>query len=179
MGFPFDVTTENPDSKGSVTLKPGDLCRISLQPSNETGSAIMLLEGSNATGARSGVITHRSQLDRHGRSRISVVPGPGYEVFSTCYPREQDLLPDYGTHGVRIRHAMRWDLHISAIFEIQSCAPGCRPRGTDFESMSPNDGASPSLWVSGVGDLVIPVVPDNVAHDWPVSSHPQCLEPTG
>jgi hypothetical protein len=139
----------------------------------------MRLEGSDADGTRVGTISHHTRLDRYGRSRISVVPGIGYEVFSTCYRRERGLPLDHETHGVRIRHTMRWDLDPSAIFEIQSCAPSCQPRGTDFELVYPSDGVSASLWVSGVGESVLPVVPDDVAHDWPVSSHPKCFEPLG
>jgi hypothetical protein len=183
VGFPFDVTTENPDSKGSVTLKPGDLCKISLTPSTVPGRAIMRLEGSNADGSRVGTISHRTRIDSDGRSRISLVPGIGYEVFSTCYRRERGLPPDLETHGVRIRHSMRWDLDPSATFEIHSCAPGCRPGGTGYEMVYPGDAASalcqPSLWVKGVGQSAIPVEPDNIAHDWPVSSHPRCFEALG
>jgi hypothetical protein len=177
--FPFDVTTENPDLKGSVTLKPGDLCKVFFEPSTEVGSAIVRLEATDSFGDPTDGTSHRTRLDEDGRSRISVVPGLGYEVFSTCYRREGDLAPGHETHGVRIKHTMQWDLDPSAIFEIQSCAPGCQPRAADLDQIFPSDGASPSLWVSDVGESAKPVVQDDVAHAWPVSSHPKYLEPLG
>jgi hypothetical protein len=143
----------------------------------------MRLQGSDVDGSRVGTISYPARLDSDGKSRISVVPGIGYEVFSTCYRRERGLPLDHETHGVRIRHSMRWNLIPSAIFDIQSCAPGCRPRGTGYEMVYPSDPASAllqaSLWVQGIGQSAIPVEPDDIAHDWPVSSHPKYFEPLG